>query len=183
VTEKKDSLAEKIRYAVFDLEENEKWWAALPSLEKILDEESVVKIKASKIWAMQNRITVNDLLTLAENVGRVSDSMLQDMIYKLITKAATSYHAPEFSLNDLADAALPLVSDAVETKKQRRQGGANSHEMREPERRERNESMQKDIDELCLKKGRTFKNARVIVAKKYSLHPDTLKRIVKNPLT
>ena len=79
---------------------------------------------------------------------------------------------------------LPLAFYGKKTKHERKQGGANSHEMSAEDRRERNESMQKEIDRLCLEKGHTFRNARVIVAKKQkpSLHPDTLKRIVKNPL-
>jgi hypothetical protein len=78
--------------------------------------------------------------------------------------------------------ALPLAFYGKKTKQERKRGGANSHEMTEDDRRERNERMQKEVTRLCVEKGKTFKSARVIVAKSHGLHPDSLKRIVKNPL-
>jgi|GEM_PF-4824111 len=79
------------------------------------------------------------------------------------------------------DIALPLALYGKKTKHERKQGGANSHEMTAEDRAERNEAMQKEIDRLCLEKGHTFRSARKIVAKNYSLHPDTLKKLLTNP--
>lgn len=78
---------------------------------------------------------------------------------------------------------VPLAFDAIKTKGQRRQGGKNSHEMSEIDRAERNRQIQELINHLCLKKKHSYKSAQEITAKRFDLHPRTIKKISKNPLS
>jgi|GEM_PF-6887769 len=80
----------------------------------------------------------------------------------------------------LEESVIPMARYGVKTKEERRQGGQNSHEMSAEDRSERNKKIQSEIDRLC-RLGRTFRSARVIIGKSFKLHPDTLKKIAKNP--
>jgi len=87
-------------------------------------------------------------------------------------------------LTQLGEVLIPEAVFGEKTKQERKSGGANSHEMSADDRRERDAWIQGEIDRLCLEKGLSFRRARVIVANALpqKLHPDTLKRIAKNPL-
>ena len=101
-----------------------------------MDRKNDIQQMVEKVFSDKSEEYKSELIELLSPEHKVS--MLQDLI-------GTMEKTEKLS--------VPLAFDAIKTKRQRRQGGKNSHEMSEIDRTERNRRIQESIDDLCLVKG------------------------------
>ena len=75
---------------------------------------------------------------------------------------------------------IEAIAQVKKTKEERSSGGANSHGMTQEERKQRNDQLQPEIERLC-HAGKTYSSAKIIVGRKFELHPRTVGKYTKNP--
>lgn len=122
--------------------------------------------------------TIKELESLPIDDPRLMENDLEKM---KDSKDALSIATGRQRMKNVVVPGVEAIKRVESIRRERAEGGANSHGLNVEERKIRNNQMQDEINRLCAK-GQSYSSAQKIVGRKFKLHPDTVRKTTKNPL-